>query len=160
MFTKHHVSQINTNPYDVSLDNTSDSEEPVNSTMTTTSIGIENNSKATQDSIAITITIMSGENNKTRYNTNEEYDSWHNAPDTMDNYQEWINPPTVVGAINMTDPIIEHIDPHIHQGDEHPNSLKLTIPTPNSGLEVLHSILYKIICFMLLCTFKEKSYHM
>ena len=41
-----------TDPWDVSLDNTSDSEELVNSTMTTTLIGIENNSKATQDSVA------------------------------------------------------------------------------------------------------------
>ena len=74
----------------------------------------------------------------------------------MDNYQEWIIPPIVVGEMNMTDPIIEHIDPHIHQADEHPNSLTSTIPTPNSGWEFLHSMLYKIICFILLCTFKAK----
>ena len=79
---------------DVSLDNTSDSEEPVNSTMTATSIGIENNSKATHDSVATTTAIMSEENNKTWYNAKEECDSWHNTTETMDNYQEWINPPT------------------------------------------------------------------
>ena len=56
----------------------------------------------------------------------------------------------------MTDPIVEHIDPHIHQADEHPYSLTLTIPTPNSGWEFLRSMLYKIIYFMLLCTFKAK----
>ena len=78
----------NTDPCDVSLDNTSDSEEPVNSTMTTSSIGIENKSKTTQDSVATTATTMSGENNKTWYDTYEEYDSWHDAVEIMDNYQE------------------------------------------------------------------------
>ena len=76
-FTEHHVWPVtrvkkllnahpdndcmwnNTNPCDVSLDDTSDSEEPVNSTMTTTSIGIEDSSNATQDSVATTTTIMS-----------------------------------------------------------------------------------------------------
>ena len=174
MFTKHHVRPTtsikkildahpgddymwkNTDPCDVSLDNTSESEKPVNSTVTTTSIGIENKSKATQDSVATTATIMSGENNETWCNTNEEYDSWHNTAETMDNYQEWIIPPTVVGEMNMTDPFIEHINLHIHQDDQHPNSLTSTILTPNSGWEFLHSMLYKIICFMLLCTFKAK----
>ena len=96
----------NTNPCDVLLDNTSDSEEPVNSTMTTTPIGIEYNSKVTQDSVATTTIIMSAEYNKTWYNTNVEYDSWPNAAETMDNFQEWINPPTVVRDMNMTNPII------------------------------------------------------
>ena len=54
----------------------------------------------------------------------------------------------------MTDPFIEHINACIRQGNEHTNSLKSTIPTPNSGWQFLHSMLYKIICFMLLCTFK------
>ena len=74
----------------------------------------------------------------------------------MDNYQEWMNPPIVVGHMNITDPIIKHIDPRIHQDDEHTNSLKSTISTPNSGWHFLHSMLYKTICFMLLCTFKAK----
>ena len=100
----------NTNPCDVSLDNTSDSEEPVNSTMTTTSIGIENKSKATQDSVVTTATIMSGENNETWYDTKGEYDSWHDAAETMDNHREWIIPPIVAGEMNITNPIIEHID--------------------------------------------------
>ena len=95
----------NTNPCDVFLDDTSDSEEPVNSTMTTLSIGIKNKSKTTQDSVATTATTMLGENNETWYDTYEEYDSWHDAIETMDNYQEWIIPPTVVGEMNITDPI-------------------------------------------------------
>ena len=146
----------NTDPCDVSLDDTSNSEEPVNSTMTTSSIGIEKKSKTTQDSVATTATTMSGEHNEAWYDTYEEYNSWHDDVETMDNYQELIIPPTVVGEKNMTDPIIEHIDPHIHQADEHPNSLTSTIPVPNSGWEFLLSILYKIIYFMLLCTFKAK----
>ena len=156
IFTKHHVRQTNTDLYYLSLDNTSDSEGPVNSTMITTSTGIENNTKATKDSVVTITTIMLWENNETWYDTNEEYDSWHYAAETMDNYQEWINPFTVVGVITMTNPIIKNIDPYIHQGDEHPNSLKPTILTPNSGWEFLHSMLYKIICFMLLWIFKAK----
>ena len=58
--------------------------------------------------------------------------------------------------MNTTNPIIEHIGPHIHQADEHPNNPTLTIPTPNSGWEFQLSMLYKIIYFMLLCTFKAK----
>ena len=54
----------NTDPCDISLDDTSDLEEPVNSTTTTMSIGTENISNATQDSVATTKTIMSEENNK------------------------------------------------------------------------------------------------
>ena len=74
---------------------------------------------------------MLEENNKIWYNTNEEYDLWHNDAETMDNYQEWINPPTVVGDTNITDPIIKHTDSRIHKGDEHTNSLKSTTSTPN-----------------------------
>ena len=83
----------NTNPCNVSLDNTSDSEEPVNTTMTTTSIRSEDDSNATQDSVATTPTFMSEENNETWYDTNEEYDLWHNGIETMDNYQEWVDSP-------------------------------------------------------------------
>ena len=84
----------NTNPCNVSLDDTSESEEPVNTTMTTTSIRSEDNSNMTQESIGSTAISMSEEDNKTWYNTNEEYDSWHDAIETMDNYQEWVDPPT------------------------------------------------------------------
>ena len=91
------------------------------------------------------------------YDTNEEYSLWHNAAETMDNYQEWIDPPTVVGDTIITDPIIEHIEPCIHQGDQHTGSLKSTVSTPNSGYQFLHSMLYKVICFMLLCTFKASN---
>ena len=58
--------------------------------------------------------------------------------------------------MNLTDPFIKHIDPHFHQGNEHLNSLKSTISTPNLRWQFLHSMLYKIICFTLLCTFKAK----
>ena len=76
----------NTDPCNGSLDDTSDSEEPVKSTMTTTSIRSEDNSNAIQESVATTPTFMSEENNEIWYNTNEEYDSWHDAIETMDNY--------------------------------------------------------------------------
>ena len=53
---------------------------------------------------------MSEENNKIWYNTNKEYDLRYNAAKTMDNYQEWINPSTVIGDMNITDPIIKYIE--------------------------------------------------
>ena len=74
----------------------------------------------------------------------------------MDNYQEWIDPPIVVGDTNITDSIIKHIEPCIHQGNQHTSSLKSTISTPNSGYQFLYSMLCKVICFMLLCIFKAK----
>ena len=83
----------NTNPLKISLDETSESEEPVNTTMTTPSIRSEGNSNVTQESISTTPTFMSEEKNKTWYDANEEYDSWHDAMETMDNYQEWVDLP-------------------------------------------------------------------
>ena len=150
-FTKHHIwlaTRVknllttrpdddfiwnNTDPCDVSLDNTSNSEGPVNSTSTPTSTKIENNSNMTQESVATTTTNMLEENNKTWYNINEEYNSWHDAAEIINNYQKWINPQTVVGDTDMTDPIIKHIKPCIHQDDQHTISLKSTFSTPNSG---------------------------
>ena len=99
---------------------------------------------------------MSEENDEIWYDTNEEYNLWHNGTETIDNYQEWIDPPTIVGDTNITNPIIKHIEPRIHQGNQHASSLKSTISTPNSGYQFLHSMLYKVICFMILCTFRAK----
>ena len=78
----------------ISLDDTSEPEEPVSTAMTTTSIRSEDNSNTTQESIGSTAISMSVEYNETWHDTNEEYDSWHDAIETMDNYQEWVDPPT------------------------------------------------------------------
>ena len=103
-FTKHHICSTtrvkkllaahpdddymwkNTGQCNVSLDNTSESEEPDNTTMTRTSIRSEDDSNATQESVATKPTFTSEENYKTWYNTNEEYDSWYDLIETMDNY--------------------------------------------------------------------------
>ena len=69
----------------------------------------------------------------------------------MDNYQEWFDPPTVVGNRDRTNPIIEHIKPHNHENDQHTSNLKSNIST---GSQLLHSMLYKVIYFMLICIFK------
>ena len=69
------------------------------------SIEIDNNINAAQDSVATTTTSKSIENDKTWYDANEEYNSWHDAAETMDNYQEWADPPTVLGDMDKTDPI-------------------------------------------------------
>ena len=47
--------------------------------MTTTSIRSEDISNATQESVDTIPTFMSEENNETWYDSNEEYDLWHNA---------------------------------------------------------------------------------
>ena len=74
------------------------------------SIKIDNNINLAQDSAATTTTttktLMSTENDNIWYDANEEYDSWHNAAETMDNYQEWTDPPTALEAVNKIKPII------------------------------------------------------
>ena len=156
----------NTDPCDVSLDDTRDTEgpvsidmtkEPVKTTTTPMSIKIDNNTNVAQDSVATTTTPMAIENDKTWYDANEEYDSWYNAAETMDNYQEWADPPTILGDTDKTDPINGHIKPHIHEGKHHTGSLKLNISPPNTGYQFLHSMFYKIIYFMLFCTFKASA---
>ena len=77
----------------MSLDNTSELEVSVNTTMTTTSIRSEDNSNVTQESIGTTPAFRSEENNETWYDTNEEYDTWYDAMKIMNNYQEWVDPP-------------------------------------------------------------------
>ena len=70
----------------------------------------------------------------------------------MDNYQEWVDPPTVVGDTDRTDPIIKHIKPDNQKNDQHTSNLKLNI---SSGSQLLYSMLYKVIYFMLICAFKN-----
>ena len=63
----------NTDPCDVSLDDINGIEDPANMDVT-------------KESVATTTTPMSTEDDKTWYNANEEYDSWHEVAETMDNY--------------------------------------------------------------------------
>ena len=121
------------------------------------SIEIDNNTNVAQDSVATTTTPMSIENDETWYDANEEYDLWHDAAETMDNYQEQADPPTVLKDKDKTNPINEHIKPHIHEGEHHTGSLKSNISAPNTGYQFLHSMFYKIIYFMLFCTFKASA---
>ena len=62
----------NFDPYNIFLDDTSESEESVNTTMITTSIKSEDNSNMTQESIGSTAIFMSEDDNETWYNTNQE----------------------------------------------------------------------------------------
>ena len=100
--------------------------------MTPMSIEIDNNIKVAQDSATTTTTLMSTKNDETWSDANEEYDLWHDAAETMENYQEWTDPPTVLKDVNKIEPIIEHI----------------------TGYQFIHSIFCKIVYFMLFCTFK------
>ena len=69
------------------------------------SIKIDNNTNVAQDSVATTTTPMSIENDERWYDANEEYNLWHDAAEIMDNYQEWVDPPTVLGDTDKTEPI-------------------------------------------------------
>ena len=48
----------------------------------------------TQESIGATATSLSEEDNETWYDTIDGYNGWHDAIKTMDNHQEWADPPT------------------------------------------------------------------
>ena len=50
----------------------------------------------TKESVATTTTTMSTEDDEIWYNANKEYGSWHEVAKTMDNYQEWEDPPTIL----------------------------------------------------------------
>ena len=69
----------------------------------------------------------------------------------MVNYQEWVDPPIVVGDTNKTDLIMEHIEPHNNENDQHTSNLKSNVST---GSQLVHSMLYKVIYFMLICILK------
>ena len=74
----------------------------------------------------------------------------------MDNYQEWTDLPTVLKHVDKTEYIIKHIK-HVHEGKHHTGSLKPNISAPNTGYQFMHSMFYKIIYFMLFCTFKTTA---
>ena len=100
---------------------------------------------------------MSTEDDKTWYDANEEYDFLHNTAETMDNYQEWVDPPTVLGDTDKTKPINEHIEQHLHDSEHHKGRLKSNISASNTGYQFLHTMFYKIIYSMLFCTFKVSA---
>ena len=85
----------NTDPCDVSLDGTSDTKDPtsidmtkesVTATTTFMSIKDDNNMNVAQDSVTATTRPMPIKDDETWYHTNEEYDSWYEVAETMNNY--------------------------------------------------------------------------
>ena len=73
----------NTNPYNVSLDDMSGTEDLVNI-------------NGTKESIATTTILTSSVYDEIWYNTHEECNLWYDVPETMNNYQEWDNPPNIL----------------------------------------------------------------
>ena len=58
---------------------------------------------------------MSHDNDETWFDAYEEFDLWHNTPETMDNYKEWDKPPNIledIGVINES--MNEHIKPDFY----------------------------------------------
>ena len=89
--------QDNTNPCDVYLDNVSGTEDLVNI-------------DGTKESIAITTALTSSIYDKIWYDTHQEFDSWYDVPEIMNNYQEWDNPPNI---LEDTRPNYESVNDHI-----------------------------------------------
>ena len=107
-----------------------------------------------QDSVTTTTTLMSIEDDETWCDASEEYDSWYEVAEAMDNYQEWVDPPIVLGDIDKTEPVNEHIEPDFHNGEHYTGRLKSIISAFNRGYQFLYSMFYKIIYIILFCTFK------
>ena len=63
----------------------------------------------TKESLATTTTYTSSVYDEIWYNTHEECDSQYNVTETMDNYQEWDNPPN----------ILEDISPNYESASDH-----------------------------------------
>ena len=73
----------NTDPCNVSLDNSSGTEDLANMDVT-------------KESVATTITPISTKDNEIWYNTIAKYDSWHEVVKTMNTYQEWDDPSIIL----------------------------------------------------------------
>ena len=84
-------------------------------------------------SVATTTTPMSIKDNKIWNNNNEEYDAWYKVAETMDNYQEWDNPPIIL------------------------EGLKLIISPFITRYHFLHQMFSKFIYLMLFCTFEART---
>ena len=93
-----------TNPCDVYLDNKNDTEALANVDVT-------------KESIVTTTTFMSTKDDKIWYNANEECDSWHDVPETMDNYKEWDDPPIILKDTSIKhESSKEYIEPDFYIG--------------------------------------------
>ena len=92
----------NTNPCDVSLDDMSGTEDLVNI-------------DGTKESIATTTKLTSSVYDEIWYNTYAECDAWYNVPETMDNYQEWDNPPNVLENTSLNyESASDHLKPDFY----------------------------------------------
>ena len=156
----------NIDPCDVSLDDTSDTEDPASidvtkesvTTMTTPmSIKDDNNMNVTQVSVTTTTTPISVEDDKIWYDANEEYDSWHEVAENMNNYQEWGDPPTVLKDTDKSQPIDEHIESGFYDGKHHTGRLKPSISPFNTRYQFLYYMFYKIIYLILFCAFEVSA---
>ena len=96
----------NTNSYNVSFDTTDDAE-------VTTSIHV------TKESTLTTTISMSNDDDESWFDAHEEFDSWYNTSETMDNYKEWDKQPNILqnNSINNESPnklFHKHIEPDFY----------------------------------------------
>ena len=95
----------NTNQCDVSLDNTSGTEDLADA-------------EVTKESVPTTTTPMSAKDDEIWYNTIGEYDSWYKVAEIMDNYQERDNPPIILEDTSKTNESPkEHVEPDFYLGE-------------------------------------------
>ena len=126
-------------------------------TTTPMSIQDNNNMNVAQDSITARTLPMLIKDDKTWYDANEEYDSWYRVAETMNNYQEWGDPPIVLKDTDKTKPIDEHIKPDFYYGKHPTGQLKPSITPFNTGYQFLHYMFYKIIYLILFCAFEVSA---
>ena len=94
-----------TNPCEVSLDN-------IEGTETTANIDV------IKESTVTTTTSMSTKGDELWFNAHEDSDSWYDAPETTDNYQEWDDPPNIIGDTTIINKSLdEHIEPDFYIGE-------------------------------------------
>ena len=91
------------------------------------------------------------------YNANEEYDSWHEVPETMDNYQEWDDLPIILEDTNKNNESPDdHIEPYFYIGgmsNLNTGCLKPIISPFITGYHFLHYMFNKLMCSFILCYF-------
>ena len=105
----------NTNPCDVSFDIVDDAE-------ITTSIYITNKSTYDcrkldyLDPVKVT-TSVSQDNDKPWLDAQEDFDSWYDTSETMNDYNKWYKPPDIHEDIGISNEFInEHIKPDFYIG--------------------------------------------
>ena len=71
--------------------------------------------KVTKESTTTTTIFMSIEDDEPWFDAHDQFYSWYNTPEIMDNYKEWDNPPNILGNTSITsESLNKHIKPDFY----------------------------------------------